>query len=68
MDSMSVPELVHMRKYALLKLTAMMEKHVPSGGGQRWQAWKVHKLLRKIKQPHSNSVDMKLIKGRNINK
>jgi hypothetical protein len=55
LDTLCVDEIIHMRKYALLKLTAMMERNVVNNVHSsltttaRWSPnWAVHKLLRKI--------------------
>jgi hypothetical protein len=61
-DGLSAPELLTMRKYALLKLTALMERHTGTTIRSNNGSWNgVQRLLRKFKNP-----DNKLLKGWNI--
>lgn len=62
MDALSLPQLIKLRKFAYLKLTALLERYSPkTGGGATGRNWGggVHKLIKKIKSP-----DAKAGKGR----
>ena len=61
MDALSLPQLVKLRKFAYLKLTALLERYSPTAAsrgasGRNWGG--VHKLIKKIKSP-----DAKAAKG-----
>lgn len=57
MDSLSLSQMMTLQKYALLKLTALMEKYSPSHKTSGWH-WGVQKLFKRMK-----SADQKLVRG-----
>ncbi len=66
MDALNVPQLIVVRQFALLRVTALMERYSRHGrgvsnySGPNWN-WGVQKLFKKMKSPENKGLKGRVI-------